>query len=88
MNLESPACFGDLQTVFPLGDDGLRHTPETCFACSFKTKCLRHAMSEKDGLEVKEALVDRAYKAGLMGFWERWSKKKTLYSAKVNLKKK
>ncbi len=73
-----PACFGDLETVFPSGRDGLRRTPEPCLGCSRKTECLRSAMEGVDGLKVKEELVDRAYASGRISFIERWSKKKTL----------
>ena len=85
-DLDRPTCFGDLETVFPMGEDGLRHTPDACFACHLKTECLRKAMVERGGLEVREAMVDRAYRAGMMGFWERWSRKKTIHNAKAGLK--
>lgn len=79
-NAEKPACFGDLETVFPMGADGLRHTPVDCLRCANKTECLRQAMAARDGLKVKEAMVDRAYRAGMMGFWERWSRKKAIHN--------
>lgn len=71
-----PDCFGNLRKVFPTGKDGLRHTPEDCFACLHKTQCLRSAIQGKDGLKVKEEHLDRAYNSGMIGFLERWSKKK------------
>jgi hypothetical protein len=74
-----PQCFGDLETVFPLGEDGLRATPAICMDCPHKTACLRRAMGAKEGAAVKEELVDRAYKAGMLGFMQRWSKKKELH---------
>ena len=77
-----PECFGNLQKVFPMGKDGLRHTPEDCFACLQKTKCLRSAIQSKDGLKVKEEHLDRAYNSGMIGFVERWSRKKRLSSLK------
>ena len=73
-----PECFGDLEIVFPLKDDGLRHTPASCFQCCFKTECLRTGLSGKGGLKVREEKIDRSYRSGMMGFMERWSKKKTL----------
>ncbi len=73
-----PACFGELENVFPTGQDGLRSTPETCLGCSHKTECLRSAMAGADGLKVQEEFVDRAYMSGIIGFIERWSKKKNL----------
>lgn len=71
-------CFGDLDTVFPKGNDGLRNTPENCFACAHKTECLRSAMEGAEGLKVREEYMDRAYASGIMSFLERWSLKKDL----------
>jgi len=75
---QPPECYGNLTTVFPVGSDGLRHTPPHCLACRLKTACLRQAMSGGAGLEVREEVVDRAYQAGALGFWGRWSRKKDL----------
>jgi hypothetical protein len=73
-----PACFGNLEIVFPESGDGLRASPETCLACLHKTECLRTAMKGTSGITVHEAAVDRAYTSGSMGFVERWSRKKEL----------
>jgi len=61
-----------------MGDDGLRHSPESCVPCSYKTTCLRKAMGQNEGLAVREEVVDRAYTSGLIGFWQRWNRKKNL----------
>ena len=74
-----PECYGDLNTVFPMGKDGLRESPLACMACVFKTECLRDAMLAPSGMQVKEELLDRAYESGLIGFIHRWSKKKQLH---------
>jgi hypothetical protein len=74
-----PNCFADLTKVFPLGKDGLRHTPDICLACPHKTECLRAAMGKKEGLKVYAETVDRAYRSGVIGFLERWSKRKDLH---------
>jgi hypothetical protein len=79
---EHPACFGVLENVFPMRSDGLRQTPESCMVCYCKTLCLRTAVGRKDGLKVKEEMIDRAYSSGSIGFFERWSKKKSLYRKK------
>ena len=73
-----PPCFGDLEIVFPEGAEGLRHTPESCMICCYKTRCLRQAMAEGGGITVREEMVDRAYASGMVGFFERWSRKKAL----------
>ncbi|SMC36230.1 hypothetical protein SAMN02746065_10188 [Desulfocicer vacuolatum DSM 3385] len=77
-----PQCFGQLEKVFPMGDRGLRQTPEVCMGCIHKTDCLRQAMSGTGGLNVKEEMVRRGEKAGAIGFLERWSKKKKLHRQK------
>ena len=77
-----PPCFGDLEIVFPEGAEGLRHTPESCMICCYKTHCLRQAMADKGGITVREEMVDRAYQSGRLGFFARWSRKKALSKQK------
>ena len=77
-----PVCYANLEKVFPMGKDGLRHTPEDCFTCRHKTDCLRAAIQGKEGLKVKEERIDRAYNSGMIGFVERWSKKKDIHRRK------
>lgn len=76
---ERPYCFSNLESVFPMGPDGLRETPESCLVCYCKTECLRVAMQSAEAVEVREEKLDRAYEAGMMGFLERWSRKKALH---------
>lgn len=83
---ERPYCYGKVDIVFPMGSDGLRHTPESCMPCVCKTQCLRHAMRTADGVTVREEIVDRAYRGGTMKFLERWLRKKTLYHRKRSLR--
>ena len=79
MNKEKyPACFGILDSVFPRKENGLRISPADCLACSHKTKCLKSAMQGQDGLKVKDEFIDRAYESKIIGFLERWSKKKDI----------
>ena len=73
-----PSCFGDLETVFPKGDDGLRNTPAACMPCPHKTPCLRTAVSGPQGDKIRHEMIDRAYGSGRMTFWQRWSKRKAL----------
>ena len=77
-----PDCYGRLDIVFPKAKEGLRSSPIACMACVFKTECLRKAMKGEDGAAVREEQVDRAYRSGMMGFFERWSKKKMLHRKK------
>jgi hypothetical protein len=79
---EKPTCFGDLETVFPLRQDSLRVTPIACLQCQHKTECLRSAMGSRNGFSVREEMIDRAYRGGLMGFYQRWSQKKSIHRLK------
>jgi hypothetical protein len=74
----APGCFARLETVFPMGADGLRHTPPGCLDCDVKTECLRAAVAGEQGLAVHEERLKRAYQAGSVGFLERWAQQKTL----------
>jgi hypothetical protein len=69
-------CFGHLEKVFPMGDDGFRLSPPECMKCPMATPCLQAAMRGHEGLKLEEQRIDRAYQSGLMGLVERWSKKK------------
>ncbi|MCU0600596.1 MAG: hypothetical protein MUE70_15220 [Desulfobacterales bacterium] len=74
-----PECFGLLDTVFPKGKDGLRHSPQSCIQCAYKTECLTTAMQNESGLRFQEEMVDRAYRLKKISLFERWSKKKSLH---------
>ena len=83
MENNKPECFGDLEQVFPMSEDGLRHSPEACMDCNEKTQCLRNAIAGENQVIVEEEKLDRVYKSGRMSFLERWSKKKTLYHRRL-----
>ncbi|MFH1984899.1 MAG: hypothetical protein ABIL58_23915 [Pseudomonadota bacterium] len=83
MPTDNPYCFAKLENVFPMGDDGLRHTPESCSVCRCKTACLRAAVKSAEGVTVKMECVDRAYHAGMIGFVSRWSRRKALSRKKT-----
>ncbi|MEW6668507.1 MAG: hypothetical protein AB1512_25120 [Thermodesulfobacteriota bacterium] len=71
-------CFGVLDRVFPAGESGLREVPEGCLQCPDRVACLRSAVSTREGLRMREEMLDRAGKAGFVGRIERWSRKKEL----------
>jgi hypothetical protein len=73
-----PDCFGQLEKVFPPGEDGLRTSPDQCMKCVFSTSCLRAAIGSPEGLGLQEEKVDQAYEHGLIGTLERWSRKKLI----------
>lgn len=77
-----PECFGDLEAVFPKQSNGLRATPSHCLECVEKTACLRSAMGQKKGLVVREEMIERAYRGGVIGFAQRWSRKKIIQRLK------
>lgn len=77
-----PPCYGDLEKVFPLREDGFRVSPTECLQCPHKTKCLKHAIGEASGFSVREEMIDRAYRGGVIGFFQRWSQKKNVHNMK------
>ena len=83
---QRPSCYGHLSVVFPLSENGLRASPESCLACAHKTECLKTAMTRESGLRVQEEMVSRAYDSGMIGFFERWSRKKQLHQRQKKIK--
>jgi len=77
-----PPCYGELDKVFPLREDGFRVSPTECLQCSHKTECLRQAIGEASGFSVREEMIDRAYRGGVIGFFQRWSQKKNIHNMK------
>lgn len=75
---DPPECFGQLETVFPMGEEGIRTSPPECMKCPFAKSCLQAAMRGPEGLRLQEERVDQAYECGLIGKLDRWSKKKLI----------
>ncbi|MCF8070306.1 MAG: hypothetical protein K9L30_17120 [Desulfobacterales bacterium] len=75
---QKPECFSCLDKIFPMGENDFRSTPVSCEPCPYKLECLKAAIDGPDGLKLKEEYIDRAYKSGLIGFVERWAKKKAI----------
>ncbi len=71
-------CFGHLEKVFPMGEDGFRTSPSDCMKCPMVKPCIQAAMKGAEGLKLEEKRIDRAYECGLIGTLERWSKKKLI----------
>jgi hypothetical protein len=79
MTKRSPkTCYGILDHVFPIGKSGLREVTTECFRCPEGPQCLREALSTKEGLEMRTALLERRGSEGLVGRLKRWSTKKEL----------
>ena len=77
--LQRPECVGNLDTVFPLGEEGIRTSPPKCMKCPLVKSCIQTAMKGPQGLKLQEARIDQAYEYGLIGTLERWSKKKLIH---------
>jgi len=71
-------CFGILDSVFPMGDEGLREVVQDCFDCPDRKACLEAALLTKEGLDFKSEILKRAPAEGLVGRIRRWSEKKML----------
>ena len=78
MAVSHKTCFGNLDSVFPMGMVGLREVPANCFECPDKKACLQTALATKKGLTLKCEVLERAPSKGLMGRLRRWSEKKAL----------
>ena len=76
--IAAPECFGQLETVFPIGEEGMRTSPPGCMQCPKAKSCLQAALRSSEGLKLQEEKLDRAYEHGLIGKVERWSKKKLI----------
>jgi hypothetical protein len=72
-------CFGNLEQVFPMTPDGLRHSPEGCLACEVKTSCLKTALTGENQMLMAAEKLDRGYQSGDISFLQRWSRKKLFY---------
>lgn len=80
MQNADPQCFGNLEQVFPLTPDGLRHSPARCLACEVKSPCLKSALSGGNQQVVAAEKLDRRYRSGDISFLQRWSRKKVLHN--------
>jgi hypothetical protein len=71
-------CFGVLDKIFPMGDQGLREIVPACFDCPDRMDCLKASLNTEEGLEFKSGIIDRSPVRGLIGRLKRWSDKKEL----------
>jgi hypothetical protein len=78
--MEKNDCFGILDKVFPVSDNGLREITAECIECDDRLSCLKEALATKDGIEMREDILKRAPADGLIGRIRRWSEKKALRS--------
>ena len=71
-------CYGVLDHVFPISKNGLREVTPACFRCPEGPQCLKEALSTKEGIEMRAAMLERRGSGGLAGRLKRWSHKKEL----------
>ena len=76
--MERKECFGILDNVFPVSDNGLREIVADCFQCPDRILCLKTAIGTKEGIEMREKLLDRAIGKGFINRLQNWSRKKEL----------
>ena len=72
-------CFGILDKVFPIGEEGLREVGSMCLDCPDRRPCLQKALSTEDGIDFRNDILDRAAAKGLIGPLERWSERKRIF---------
>jgi hypothetical protein len=77
-NVDQKTCYGILDKVFPMGDEGLREIVPRCFDCPEKRECLQAALETEQGIAMRRALLERTPPQGLMGRLKRWSERKAL----------
>jgi hypothetical protein len=76
-NSQRPDCFGDLERVFPPGDEGFREVSAGCWDCRVRVECLRAAaMTKEGGATLAEEKALREDPEGVAGFLRRWSRRK------------
>lgn len=71
-------CFGILDEVFPMGNQGFREISSDCWNCREKQPCLQAALNTERGLEVRSDALKRSSESGFVGRLKRWSEKKQL----------
>lgn len=81
--LDGRKCFGVLEIVFPSGESGMREVPPECMGCGQKVACMKAALASEEGIRFREDRLERSEKSGMMGWLERWSRKKRAQSAEV-----
>ena len=86
-NTARPDCYGELDKVFPMGEDMLRSVSEACQACPSVHNCLKAAINTPEGLEMRASRMEEygekapSSGGGVAGFFKRWSELKSLRTA-------
>jgi hypothetical protein len=80
-------CFGILEVVFPFGERGMREVPPGCTECNARVDCMKAALASDEGIRFTEEMIERSEKVGMIGWLERWSRKKELSRLKCTDRK-
>lgn len=80
-------CFGILEKVFPVGKRGMREVPPGCTECIKRVDCMKAALASDQGIRFTEEMIERKESAGMIGWLERWSRKKELSRLKCRDRK-
>ncbi len=74
-----PQCYGQLEKVFPMSQEGMREVRDLCWNCALRVDCLRQAMADPQqhrAVSEERAARDSAPVGGVAGFLQRWSRLK------------
>ncbi|GEM_PF-351164 len=75
---ERPPCFGKLDEVFPVGNEGIREVRERCIRCDYRIQCLKEALNTEEGIRFQEEILKRTPAKTISDWIRRWSEKKLL----------
>jgi hypothetical protein len=85
--MEQKDCYGILDRVFPVNNQGFREVTTECQECPDKVACLKSSLSTKEGIEFKAKRLDNFPANGLLGRIKRWSYRKELHRLTEQKKK-
>ena len=86
--MEKKVCYGILDEVFPVGEEGLRVVPPDCFECPDRLPCLKTAINTREGFEMRSDNLRKFPSRGILDRLKRWSQKKELSRLADEKKKK
>jgi hypothetical protein len=80
-------CFGILEVVFPKTERGMREVPPGCMECDKRVDCMKAALRSGEGIRFTEEMIERSERVGMIGWLDRWSRKKELNRLKCRDRK-
>jgi hypothetical protein len=73
-----PDCYGRLEKVFPVGEEGLRQVPPGCLECQLRVDCMKKALGGLEGLEFQAERVEGSAEPGIIKRAKLWSLRKEI----------